>query len=176
MPRFGRTGTPRGIRRRRRNWQPRGLDERPCVRISRQTHGNGIQTAAGLPRHALALFDNHGERPRPEGFREVINRIRDFRRERRKLLRAGNVDNQRVIARPSLCRVNLLRCRRAQRIAAEPVDRLRREGDQTAGAQYPGRFRERTLPLFFRPREQAVCCLHAQRRPSCSFSTWLKRL
>ena len=82
VPRFGRTGTPGGIRGGRRNRQPRGLNECSRIRIARQAHGNGIQTAAGLPRHALALFDNHGERPRPEGLRKAIDRIRDFRRKR----------------------------------------------------------------------------------------------
>ena len=176
MARRSRARAPRGIRGRRRNRQPRRLNQSSRIRVKRQPDCDRVEPAAGFARHSLALWQNHGERPRPEGRRKPPGTLRDVPHQRLHLFDAGNVDNQRIVARPSLCRVDFFRRRSAQCVAAESVDGLGRERDQTAVAKDLSGARQGFLSLLRTSGQQTIDCLHAQRRPSCSFSTWLRRL
>jgi hypothetical protein len=85
--------------------------------------------------------DDERQRPRPERRGEgASGRVERALRERR--LGAGDVRDQWIEPGPLLRRVDAGDGLRARRVAAEPIDRFGREGDESAVVQQFGRASE----------------------------------
>ena len=85
----------------------------------------------------VATSQHEGQRPRPESRgRPASTTVENG--EGLGLGQRGDMDDQRVEARPALSRENLGDGALVGRIAAEPIDGLGREGDEPAGAQQRG--------------------------------------
>ena len=89
----------------------------------------------GRIRDDAALGQHHGQRAGPERLCQRIALLRNLFRDRCKILHSADMHNQGIILRPAFGRVNFPGGLRIQRVSAQPVNSLRRKGDEAALSQ-----------------------------------------
>ena len=117
------------IRRRRGDRHTRAADERPRDGRFRAADGDGVQPGRRAARHQLAHGQNHRQRPRPEPVGQLPRGLRNVVAVARQLGRLCDMNDQRVILRPSLGLEDLGHGGLVERVRAQTVDRFRREAD-----------------------------------------------
>ena len=114
----------------RGNGNPRKADDLPGHGIVRAADGHGGKSPGGAPGDAVPGGQHHGQRPRPEFFRQLIGRPGHVMAEQFDLLRAADVQNQGVILGTTLGFKNLGHGGLVQAVCAQAVHRLRRNRHQ----------------------------------------------
>ena len=101
-------------------------------------------------------LEYHGERPRPEFFRQQPRRTRNLRRPVLQIAGAGDMHDHRMIGRTPLCRKDLPDRRRIRSVGTESVYRLGRKRHQPAGAQNARRLLDFLLRNHKHPSPQGT--------------------
>ena len=111
--------------------------------MGRAAQADGPLTRGGRVGNAGPARDDHRQRPGPESLDETRRDRRDRCREALGADAVGDVDDQRMPARPPLQRKDLGDRLVAVGARAEPVDGLGRKRDELAGSDQRGRLVDR---------------------------------
>ena len=111
-----------GICRRRGQRHARRADQVARQRMRRQADAHGVQPARDLVRDAAALGHDHGQRPGPERLGQRPGLRRHRRAQVVDLVEVRDVDDQRVVLRPSLCAEDFCHCFPIQGVCGQSVD------------------------------------------------------
>ena len=129
-------------------------------RIGRHPHRNCLQTSCGSIGNPAAFGENHGKRPRPEGFHQLLTSLRHIFYKRFYFFRTGNMGNQRIVRRPALGCINLFCSILIQSISSQSVYSFRRKGHKTAPADDFCRLQKLLIPYMFCILYINSLCLH----------------
>ena len=130
--RIRRTRTTGNISRRCRNRTAAGTDKVLRKFIRRKAYSNCFQTGTYCVRHDGRFIDNQSQRSRPKMLDKLLGISVQACRQRRNCFLLCNMQNQRIIIRPSLSRKNFGYGRRIQSVCAQAVHCFRREGNNLA--------------------------------------------
>ena len=103
------------------------------MRRNAQRHSVEPGRDDGRDEIALAKYNRH--RAWPERASDTRCVLRPFTNERPGRAFVGNVNNERVVRRPALCRIDSLHRVDVERIRAESIHGLRRKRDQSAATK-----------------------------------------
>ena len=148
VPRTGGAGPSGGIPAGRRHRRIRCRDNGPRHRMVRAADAHGIQPAGGPQGHAVPPGQDHGQRPRPEPFRQRIGRVRDIHTAAFQPARVRHVQDQRVVLWPSLSLENTAHRVLVEPVGPQPVYRLRGDTQQAAPAKDRRRLRDGVFVRF----------------------------
>ena len=148
VPRTGGAGPSGGIPAGRRHRRIRCRDNGPRHRMVRAADAHGIQPAGGPQGHAVPPGQDHGQRPRPEPFRQRIGRVRDIHTAAFQPARVRHVQDQRVVLWPSLGLENTAHRVLVEPVGPQPVYRLRGDTQQAAPAKDRRRLRDGVFVRF----------------------------
>ena len=125
-----RTGTPRGIRGRRGDGDARRTNEGARNVMVRTAHADGREPARHDVRNMRRLWQNHGDGAGRKRREEMRRGGRYGARRIRRHREVGDVQDERVIGRTPLRRVDARTSRCVQPVRPESVDRLGRKCDE----------------------------------------------
>ena len=124
---------------------PRKADDLPGHGIVRAADGHGGKSSGGAPGNTVPCGQHHGQRSRPEFFRQFVSRPGHVVAEQFDLLRAADVQNQGVVLWTTLGFKNFRHGSFVQTVCAQTVNRLRGDRHQFPPANQVsrnlGRFR-----------------------------------
>ena len=118
------------------------LDERKRGRVIRAAQTDGLPACAHDLGHAGLRPQHDRERPGPERLGERVRRRRHISAVVRHSGRVVHHQRQRLYGRPALDLIDLRDGSRIQPVAGKAIDRLRRDGDELAGADGVRRLRD----------------------------------
>ena len=113
------------------------LEQPSRERMRRRAQRHGRTTGGHDAGHAGLLGQHERERTGPESADELARRIVEFRQFLR-VRQVEHMDDERVVRRPALGPEDGAAGLGIQRVRGEPINRLGRDGHQTAVAQHPG--------------------------------------
>ena len=100
--------------------------------IVRTPDSHGSQPCRGALGHDVPHRQHHGQRPRPEFFRQGVGRCRNVLAEPLHFLRLRHMENQRIVLGTTLGLEDFQNRLFIQAVGAQTVDRLRGDGHQAA--------------------------------------------
>ena len=102
-----RTGPSGPVGAGRRDKAAGGIDQRLRDPVAREADRHRVESPCCLLRDQVALFEDHGQRARPESLRKLLRLRRDLAHDQLYILESADMHDQRVVGRPSLGRVDL---------------------------------------------------------------------
>ena len=104
-------------------------------RMTGNTQTDRLLPASHCIRYPGLLFQNQGQRARPESFHQFPGKGRNLLRPAVDRVMATNMNNQRMVGRAAFGRKYFGDSRRIGGIRPQAIDRFSREGNQLAGPQ-----------------------------------------
>ena len=111
------------------------LDQRKCDWMRWHSQSHGFQTRSQLARHPSTFGQNESQRSRPEAARQNLRLVRPINNQIAGHGDARHMHNERRAARTLLDLIDTCDRYRVQCVRPEPVNSLRRKGDNTALSQ-----------------------------------------
>ena len=124
-----------GVGRRGRHGQAEALQQMQQHRVVGNPKPDRRQAAGNDGRNPRVFFQQQGERPRPEAIGHGVHPVRHVGGPARQLVGAGQVDDQRVVARALLGLEDAGDRPGVGRVGGQPVHGLGRHGHQLPGLQ-----------------------------------------
>ena len=112
-----RTGSPGEVRTGRCHVTSAEFDQLLRRGMRGKTHRHRIQTSGGLLRNGIRLGQDHSERSRPEGLCRPPGSLGKIRHDSENILQPADVNDQGIVRRSALCRIDFPGRLRVQRIS-----------------------------------------------------------
>ena len=138
----GGAGPPGGVAAGGRHRHTGSLDDGPCHRMIRAAHAHRLQPAGSLQGNNLPPGQDHGQRPRPEPFRQTVGRLRYLPAVPLQPRGIRHMDDEGIILRTALGLENMAHRRLVEGVRPQTVYRLRGDAQQPAPPQDSGGLRD----------------------------------